>query len=131
MTYLLSPSFLLAPMFIRTHSLPAARHLSATNSMRMDQAPMGGGNAAIGLLHAVLGTATVLLTLCLGRWLGMGRAALLVWLHLDFGVRAVEAALLREFGIGYSPLFFAHLDGEAIRIALARHGWVILGVPRP
>ncbi len=49
---------------------------------------------------------------------------LIVWLHVDFLVRCGEAALMYQFDIGYSSLFFYHLQSESIRLALSQY-WLI------
>ena len=50
---------------------------------------------------------------------------LTVWLHVEFLVRCGEAALMYQFDIGYSSLFFYHLQEESIRLALSQY-WAIL-----
>ena len=50
---------------------------------------------------------------------------LLGWCHLDVLVRAVEAVLLRDFAVGYSPLVFAHLETDSFELAAVRY-WPIL-----
>jgi phosphoglycerol transferase MdoB-like AlkP superfamily enzyme len=52
---------------------------------------------------------------------------LIVWLHLDFLVRCGEAALMYQFDIGYSSLFFYHLQEESIRLALSQYWAILLG----
>jgi len=52
--------------------------------------------------------------------------ALIVWLHIDFLVRCGEAALMYQFDIGYSSLFFYHLQWESVRLALAQYWFFIV-----
>src|SRR5947207_472066 len=52
---------------------------------------------------------------------------LIVWLHVDFLVRCGEAALMYQFDIGYSSLFFYHLQSESIRLALSQYWMIVLG----
>src|SRR5262249_8887282 len=52
---------------------------------------------------------------------------LFVWLHVEFLVRSGEAALMYQFDIGYSSLFFYHLQWESVRLALAQYWTLILG----
>ncbi len=58
----------------------------------------------------------------------IGRRIIIVWLHLDFLLRCGEAALMYQFDIGYSSLFFYHLELESARLALSQHWLVILVV---
>jgi Sulfatase len=51
--------------------------------------------------------------------------ALIIWLHIDFLVRCGEAALMYQFDIGYSSLFFYHLQWESVRLALAQY-WLFI-----
>ena len=51
---------------------------------------------------------------------------LLIWLHIDFLLRCGEASLMYQFDIGYSSLFFYHLQWESVRLALSQHWLLIL-----
>jgi phosphoglycerol transferase MdoB-like AlkP superfamily enzyme len=51
---------------------------------------------------------------------------LIVWIHFDFLVRCGEAALMYQFDIGYSSLFFYHLQAESIRLALTQYWTIVL-----
>jgi hypothetical protein len=42
---------------------------------------------------------------------------LIIWLHIDFLLRCGEAALMYQFDIGYSSLFFYNLQWESVRLA--------------
>jgi phosphoglycerol transferase MdoB-like AlkP superfamily enzyme len=52
---------------------------------------------------------------------------LILWLHVDFLVRCGEAALMYQFDIGYSSLFFYHLQAESIRLALSQYWMIMVG----
>ena len=58
----------------------------------------------------------------MGRWL---IRLLIAWIHRDVLSRWGEAALLYQFNIGYSPLFFYHLEWESVRFAVSQH-WVAM-----
>jgi phosphoglycerol transferase MdoB-like AlkP superfamily enzyme len=51
---------------------------------------------------------------------------LIIWLHIDFLLRCGEASLMYQFDIGYSSLFFYHLQWESVRLALLQHWTLIL-----
>jgi Sulfatase len=51
---------------------------------------------------------------------------LIIWVHIDFLLRSGEAALLYQFDIGYSSLFFYHLQWESVRLAFSQHWPLIL-----
>lgn len=52
-------------------------------------------------------------------------AALAAWVHGDVLVRAVQAVLLYRFGMGYSPVVFAHLEPETFALAV-RQFWSLM-----
>jgi phosphoglycerol transferase MdoB-like AlkP superfamily enzyme len=45
----------------------------------------------------------------------------LAWIQIDFLIRCGEAALMYQFDIGYSSLFFYHLQWESARLALSQY----------
>jgi arylsulfatase A-like enzyme len=51
---------------------------------------------------------------------------LIIWLHIDFLLRCGEAALMYQFDIGYSSLFFYHLQWQSVRLAFSQHWTLIL-----
>lgn len=61
---------------------------------------------------------------------GIGSATLArivrAWVHAEFILRSGEALLMYQFGMGYSPLAFYHIDIVSLRIALQRD-WMTMG----
>jgi hypothetical protein len=55
----------------------------------------------------------------------VANVAAVVAVQILFVLRALEAALVDRFGSGFTPLVFAHLEVESLRLALAE-GWAAL-----
>lgn len=75
-----------------------------------------------GFLHLNLHYAAALTgAALLAGWASPGTArwALPLWLHGTVLLRGVEAGLLSQVGIGFSPLFFHHLEPQAVRLAVS------------
>ena len=74
----------------------------------------GGRNAAIGVLHLLLGTATVLLTYGMGRQLGLGRAAVVA-----AGLVAVDPLLLQYTTFPMTETLFTFLVTLLLAVVVA------------
>jgi sulfatase-like protein len=51
--------------------------------------------------------------------------AFIIWLHIDFLLRCGEVALMYQFDIGYSSLFFYHLQWQSVQLAFSQY-WELI-----
>ena len=84
----------------------------------------GGGNVAIGLVHLVLSTATVVLTYCVGQRLGLGRGSLIA-----AALVAVDPLLVQYTTVPMTETLFTFLVALLLFLLVRRDDAPNEGIP--